>query len=75
VEDARACMLLFRRHKAEFDRHHEIQYPNKTRPQANGKSKGGKKKTAKRAPEDSKQAKVDVKDEAYTNNVSQFLEI
>ncbi len=46
VEDARACMLLFRKDKAAFDREHSKKWPTRPAPES-GESADGQEKTSK----------------------------
>jgi RNA exonuclease 4 len=48
IEDARATMLLFRRHKSAFDVEHAQRFPNHTPGMAASKPKSKKKKKSKR---------------------------
>jgi RNA exonuclease 4 len=48
IEDARAAILLFRRHKSAFDIDHAQRFPAQTQGMGGGKSKPKKKKKSKR---------------------------
>ena len=48
IEDARACMLLFRRDKKVFEREHAKKWPAPTKPQTNNSESGEKKARKKK---------------------------
>ena len=57
VEDARACMLLFRKYKAAFETEHAKNWPTHTKQETLNSNKGGEDKTRKKKKKKKKKKK------------------